>query len=933
MQKATKDFLGKPAPPNYVAGLARGATGFTTRSDIGPAREGAFEPAPLQKPTDDQNEDPNQDPENEVGLFNSAPYEEDDEEADQIWKSIDDVMDQRRKTRREKRERQELEEYRQKRPAIQEQFSDLRRQLSDFSEADWESIPEATNQSGHRRKKESKFERFSAVPDSLISSSANQIAQQAVEESSGVETPLSTSGMITNFVDIGRAKDRALNVKLDQIEETIAGSASVDPRGYLTSLESVVIKSASEIGDIQKARTLLKSVTKTNPKHAPGWIAAARLEEVAGKLPAARATIRKGYEECPKSEDVWLEASRLNTNENAKIILGNAVKQLPQSVKIWQAAADLEKDVIKRKRVYRRALEFVPTSVALWKAVVALEEPDDAKVLLSRAVELIPQSVELWLALARLETYENAKTILNKARSAIPTSHEVWISAAQLEESQQKPVNNIISRAFKNSAMVRGLSRETWIAQAEASELQGFPLVAAAIIHSCISIGLEDQDELYKLDIWVEDAQASLARARVETSRAIYAYALKTVPSDPDLWMSAAQLERKHGSPESLDSLLRKAVEYCPQTESLWLMAAKEKWVWANDIDGARTVLREAFRFNPNSEAIWLAAVKLESANQEYDRARVLLERARDDNHGAGTPRVWLKSSTLERQLKNPQTALELATTGTTKFPKFPKLWMVKGQIEWLDMSNPTQARDTFSRGLKHNPQSIPLWILASKLECDAFSMHIKARAILDRARVVNPKCPELWLQAVRIEASNPSGAKSLLSRALKECPKSGILWSEAILLESRQQRKAKSVDALKNCDNNDPIIITTIARLFWSERRVDKARSWFERAGRLDPDYGDGWAWWLKFEQEQESILSQPTTNQKQNPGNSNKIEPPQESEKQMSQKVIEAVTLANPKHGEIWQTVAKDPSNALLSPPEILKLVVKKLPIPMPY
>lgn len=39
MFSATKDFIGKPAPPNYVAGLGRGATGFTTRSDIGPARE------------------------------------------------------------------------------------------------------------------------------------------------------------------------------------------------------------------------------------------------------------------------------------------------------------------------------------------------------------------------------------------------------------------------------------------------------------------------------------------------------------------------------------------------------------------------------------------------------------------------------------------------------------------------------------------------------------------------------------------------------------------------------------------------------------------------------------------------------------------------------------------------------------------------------
>ena len=47
---------------------------------------------------------------------------------------------------------------------------------------------------------------------------------------------------------------------------------------------SVLFISDAEIGDIKKARLLLKSVITTNPKHAPGWIAAARLEEVAGKL-------------------------------------------------------------------------------------------------------------------------------------------------------------------------------------------------------------------------------------------------------------------------------------------------------------------------------------------------------------------------------------------------------------------------------------------------------------------------------------------------------------------------------------------------------------------------------------------------------------------------------------------------------------------------
>ena len=64
----------------------------------------------------------------------------------------------------------------------------------------------------------------------------------------------------------------------------------------------------------------------------PGWVAAARLEEVAGKLVAARQVIRDGCRACPASEDVWLEAARLQTPENAKTVLAEAVKKIPQSV-------------------------------------------------------------------------------------------------------------------------------------------------------------------------------------------------------------------------------------------------------------------------------------------------------------------------------------------------------------------------------------------------------------------------------------------------------------------------------------------------------------------------------------------------------------------------------------------------------------------------
>ena len=43
------------------------------------------------------------------------------------------------------------------------------------------------------------------------------------------------------------------------------------------------------------------------------------------------------------------------------------------------------------------------------------------------------------------------------------------------------------------------------------------------------------------------------------------------------------------------------------------------------------------------------------------------------------------------------------------------------------------------------------------------------------------------------------------------------------------------AVDALKKC-NDDPHVVAAVAALFWQDRKVDKARSWFNRAVTLNP-------------------------------------------------------------------------------------------------
>jgi pre-mRNA-processing factor 6 len=971
-----KDFLSQQAPENYVAGLGRGATGFTTRSDLGPAREGPSEDqikealakraaalgnAPptaygvgKKKQDDEAEEDQFQDAENEEGLFATGNYDRDDDEADRIYQSVDERMDKRRKARRlvcpflshhfiflspfvemccssssqrtladvtrlnrEERERQAREEYERNNPKIQQQFADLKRALGTVSDEDWAAIPEVGDLTGkNRRSKQAvKGQRFYAVPDSVLAGARDSSQMGTEVQDDGMATdPANGSndradGTMTNFADIGAARDKVLQVRLDQAAQSQATSGtdsvsgtstSIDPKGYLTSLSKSELKAGEvQIGDIKRARTLLESVIKTNPKQGRGWIAAARLEEYAGKIVAARNVIRRGCEMCPKSEDVWLESIRLNDNHNAKIIAAKAIENNDRSVPLWIEAMKLETIPASKKRVLRKALDHIPQSVAIWKEAVNLEEnPEDARLLLAKATEIIPLSVELWLALARLESPEQAQVVLNKARKAVPASFEIWIAAARLQEQtgQTQMVSKVMERGVKalarESAM---LKREEWITQAEICEDEGAPLTCQAIIKETLGWGLDEDDD--RKQIWLDDAKASIGRGRNETARAIFAYAIRVFYNRKSVWLAAAEFERQHGTKQALWDLLGEAVKSCPTSEVLWMQLAREKWE-AGELDEARMVLGQAFRQNEGNEDIWLAAVKLEADNGETDKARDLLATARSQ---AGTDRVWIKSVAFERRLDDKERALELVNQGLQIYPRAAKLWMQKGQIYESKNMLP-QAREAFNTGTRACPQSVALWLLASRLE-EKMGVMVKARSVLDRARLAVPKNPELWTETVRLEyrAKNMQAAKQKMAQALQECPTSGLVWSERIWhLEERTHRKPRILEAIQKADN-DPILFVTAARIFWGERKLDKADSWFQKAIILDPDYGDTWGWYYKF------ALMHSTEEKKAD--------------------IINRCVQNEPRHGEVWQEIRKKPENASLSTEDVLKLVAKTL------
>ena len=57
-----------------------------------------------------------------------------------------------------------------------------------------------------------------------------------------------------------------------------------------------------------------------------------------------------------QSEQVWLEAARLQPPDIAKSVCAAAIREIPTSVELWCKAADLEQDNTSKKRVYRKGL-------------------------------------------------------------------------------------------------------------------------------------------------------------------------------------------------------------------------------------------------------------------------------------------------------------------------------------------------------------------------------------------------------------------------------------------------------------------------------------------------------------------------------------------------------------------------------------------------
>lgn len=651
----------------------------------------------------------------------------DEEDADEALRLVDDLMAARRKTKKEDKSAGNEPSAGLGRGAASSSsktaslFADLSSQLSHLTEEQWLAIPDI----GDRTVKKRRYDRYTPLPSSLPSAVQEGPHLTVLAErthSALVDYSLRTAAATTAPASDNRslvADGRPASLPASIAQEHLLGESSVgiaapgllpeetpaSHASYLSTLDGATER--AQMGeDIERSRQLLRSLVTSNPGNVRGWLAAAQLEDRAGRPKAAAVLLESALEThpaCHMSEELWLRYCHIHINwlgrDKARATLARAVAALPSSKSLWMLALSLECGVGRRRDVLRRALEHNPTDGELWRLLVDTETvADDARVVLEHAVTCAPSERQLWLALAKLlPSVEEARAVLLRARRQLPDDLLIWIAAAQLEEAHNHAVDphssctaaaaacvpvvvDIVSEAANR--LLDESTIDSFIRLADDSLAGGFPRTARAICVMLFQRRIASVDARNRSGDGPPSLRRPLSGAVTEKFQNILTSILRNdapgrkplllasmfcevatdaCPDEVSLWQERVavemrRLEAGHVTNGDIVALLAKALSRHPTESQLWKQLAA--WhVRMRDWKQLETALAQSAEASPMNVAWWPDIVReltcanlLEEALSVVRAARPVLaccSQELQESDAAG--QIWLLTCQLER--------------------------------------------------------------------------------------------------------------------------------------------------------------------------------------------------------------------------------------------------------------------------------------------
>lgn len=893
-------WLDQAPPKGYVAGVGRGATGFSTRGDKSKNKDrnnnGTGARVPVRQHTPNGGED-------NTAFADAAETEA--AEAQRVFSLIDAKRNGQGKAADKPG------------PTADKsgQFAALKRDLEMVSAQQWLSLPAASDMT--RRNKRLRLEeqlnrKTYAAPDSLAGGTLG---------GDGASARVDLARLTADREKLlQKSLDAARPLAAEPVENPSAPVETQNPDGEETA----------------RQRVLLRSYRRADPRNANAWLAAAQLEERCGRGSAARRLLAEACAHNPHSAELWLESVRvhaLGPENDGKSVVAAALRFLPRSEALWLRAAELEARPADQYRVVRRALERVPESERLWELAVALEGsgPGRARVL-AKALEFVPRSFALWRTLAEAQMREGdcagARQTLNRARKALSGDASasasalprVWVLALRVEERADPnvPLERLCKMLRKglgqcdNAVSFEGLLKI-------AREVEGAEPPSPRAVEAVAAVAVERAGKL-AAEPSVDSHPPSL------TKLFCLKHAALTTPHRLSLWVALRDVCEKLGRMDALytsfDTVLFASGQALPPAlTKLALVYAKVVWQHDEDVSGALRIVDRALALDPSGEhsSVLLAAkVKLLGQAGEYDAIGELFRK----HEGAvrSSPSLLYKQVNYLRFRGDTQSALDLLQQCIGTFPNDHKFRLQLSQLHESE-GELQQAHDALSEGIKvlqgqtgDASNLALLYTERARLEEVSMGKPTRARATLDLALSHLSNGPgdsdafvALTVARARLEvrAGNDAQARLLVDQALQRagCAGSAALWAERLALlpptaRGASARKTAFRDALRATQSSAPVLLA-VGRSLYADAQYAAAAKWCERAARAEPLLGDAWLWWARAESALGAAGRDPAG----------------------LARVQTGVAEAEPVHGAEWTRVSKAPATQYLAPGHILQ------------
>lgn len=771
-------FLDQEPPPGYIAGIGRGAVGFTTAADsLGIAQRRDKVSVKEDNLLDDEEEVYKA---IELQLARPAPA------------TAMEVVPERAAA----------------------EFSQLKKDLEKVSAAEWEALPEAadfTRRNKRQRIEEQMSRRTYAAPDSLIGGSF--VERSAMESKQAPPVPS------TDYDTMTLARNQLLSNRLDQLIVNTR-EATTSENITVNDIDDTVTANRAH-GDLEKLRELMATLRKTQPKSSRLWIMLAQLEADHNQLAQAQKIILEGTRHIPRDPDLWIEAIRVHRNlPRLLLVISEALAKVPHNLKLWEEACSLERGQ-ERKLLLMKGIENMPLSVLLWTQLFDEIPTDQHPKFLVKAVELCPQEWSFWQRLVELQSYPDAKKLLNKARKQMRKhADKVWLAAMKLEEKEGNAVSKLAPKALQ------AIPERDWMSLAKQAEEDNLPHTAKALVRAILEKGSHESSSLI----------ASLTKgSHPFLVRAYYDYMTETSPLDVSNWVKLFALV-KDDLP-TLFEYYHRAIKFNPERLGLRLMLAKDQWILGGDVEAARRTLATATALDSNQQAVlYKARIKLEvRLGHEEEALKLGRESLQVDS-----PKVWYRfvhllraagkpcTETIQEGLKHhpsPQLYLQkaqcfveiadleaaraTATEGAKRYNSCTSLWILWSSLE-EQLGVTIKARSVLDEALVHLPSDDRLWV--QKIELERRHNLIAARQLVSRALKVIPQSPRLWMIQLLMIAKM-SQRKNMMLEALRATNNDPIVLlgiGRMFLAENKVDKAKQWVQrAAEGCHTNGDIWAT----------------------------------------------------------------------------------------------------------------------------